>query len=281
MSERASGWYPDPNDPDTLRYWDGILWTDRTMPRVKPGLEKSHISAAPQVPQHHQHPHLPHPGQHRPGQQQSSPNGPYRGRFQPASATARTPDGAELAPFWRRALAFIVDNILTSAIAAPLAWPWLSDWVHVVRTYFNESLDAAREGRGTPDAPDALYNFPWQVGLVAVAVYFVYEVALTVWRGQTVGKMLLGIKVRREENDKPPTFGAAVYRFAVKQLTSIVGPVPLLSFLVTIFQIVDYLRPLSDRMNQAFHDSWPGTYVVRKQRGGASKEQTPPGDRMY
>ncbi|YAL82415.1 RDD family protein [Dermacoccaceae bacterium W4C1] len=38
MSERSSGWYPDPDDESQLRYFDGILWTDRRMPKVKPGL---------------------------------------------------------------------------------------------------------------------------------------------------------------------------------------------------------------------------------------------------
>jgi hypothetical protein len=26
----AQGWYPDPNDPSKLRWWDGSAWTDHT-----------------------------------------------------------------------------------------------------------------------------------------------------------------------------------------------------------------------------------------------------------
>jgi hypothetical protein len=25
----APGWYPDPDDPDRMRWWDGRAWTDR------------------------------------------------------------------------------------------------------------------------------------------------------------------------------------------------------------------------------------------------------------
>lgn len=250
MSEQASGWYPDPNDPDTLRYWDGILWTDRTMPRIKPGLEQSTLGAPPQPPVQHQYPqNMPYPGHHP--------------AVQTRPMIAVTPDGQQLSGWWRRAAAFVIDNLITFAIAVPLAWTWLSPWVETYRDFISDTLDASRTGGSTPEVPSALFDFPWQFGAVLVAVYFVYEVALTTWRGQTVGKMITGIKVRRESDERPPTLVAAIYRFVVKQVSSIFGMIPLVSLLVGVFQIVDYLRPLSDRMKQAFHDSWSQTYVVR------------------
>ncbi|MBO3181743.1 DUF2510 domain-containing protein, partial [Dermatophilus congolensis] len=30
MDARPSGWYDDPDDPELLRYWDGVLWTEHT-----------------------------------------------------------------------------------------------------------------------------------------------------------------------------------------------------------------------------------------------------------
>ena len=44
MNERPSGWYDDPDDDTQLRYWDGILWSDRTMPTLRPGLD--HVGEA-------------------------------------------------------------------------------------------------------------------------------------------------------------------------------------------------------------------------------------------
>jgi hypothetical protein len=29
----APGWYPDQNDPDAMRYFDGRVWTSQTEPR--------------------------------------------------------------------------------------------------------------------------------------------------------------------------------------------------------------------------------------------------------
>ena len=38
MPENPAGWYPDPQDPRYLRYWDGVTWTDQraTLPQAPP-----------------------------------------------------------------------------------------------------------------------------------------------------------------------------------------------------------------------------------------------------
>ena len=38
MSETPTGpgWYEDPDDPQLLRYYDGIVWTSHTNPRRSP-----------------------------------------------------------------------------------------------------------------------------------------------------------------------------------------------------------------------------------------------------
>lgn len=33
MSGLAPGWYPDQNDPNSMRYFDGRVWTSSTQPR--------------------------------------------------------------------------------------------------------------------------------------------------------------------------------------------------------------------------------------------------------
>lgn len=47
-----AGWYEDPSDPDQVRWWNGINWTDHTQPKPElddgetPGLEESFAGAA-------------------------------------------------------------------------------------------------------------------------------------------------------------------------------------------------------------------------------------------
>ena len=36
MSQSAPGWYPDPHDPATRRYWDGTRWTENRAPAAAP-----------------------------------------------------------------------------------------------------------------------------------------------------------------------------------------------------------------------------------------------------
>jgi hypothetical protein len=31
-----AGWYPDPHDPNTQRYFDGAAWTEQSMPAASP-----------------------------------------------------------------------------------------------------------------------------------------------------------------------------------------------------------------------------------------------------
>ncbi|NQX13918.1 DUF2510 domain-containing protein [Microbacteriaceae bacterium VKM Ac-2855] len=45
MTNPAPGWYPDPHQPNTQRYWNGAAWTEQTAPGVGPVYQ-----AAPYAP---------------------------------------------------------------------------------------------------------------------------------------------------------------------------------------------------------------------------------------
>ncbi|HEX2704951.1 MAG TPA: DUF2510 domain-containing protein, partial [Candidatus Lustribacter sp.] len=38
-----SGWYDDPENPENLRYWDGVLWTGHRQPKKSPTADQSRI----------------------------------------------------------------------------------------------------------------------------------------------------------------------------------------------------------------------------------------------
>ncbi|HWC23233.1 MAG TPA: RDD family protein [Flexivirga sp.] len=280
MSERASGWYDDPQDPNLLRYWDGILWSDRTMPKMKPNLDQSRIGDArrqyeeeqerkraaeqAQAPGYGQRPQL-RPYQQQPPSQQypGGPQSPYAHQQAYAPRQVKTtPDGEPTASWWRRLFAYIVDNILLSVVAVAISWTWLHPWVTTITTWYDDLLEAARDGRSQPPIPDAVYNVPWQFPLIALLLYLVYEIALVAWRGQTLGHMLLGVRVRGAGSTAKPDLRAVVIRSLVKGVSNITSFVPFVASLGSVFSLVDGLVPLGDQSAQSLHDKAAKTYVV-------------------
>lgn len=293
MTERASGWYDDPQDPDLLRYWDGILWSDRTMPKIKPGLEQSRIGDSRRQYEEQQerlraaehartgrgHPQLPPMRRYERSQQDPYRQQPGYGRSpygaqQPYQArpVKTAPDGEPTASWWRRLFAYFIDNILLSIIAIAISWVWLRPWVTTFVNWWNDGISAAQHGRSQPPIPDGMYHLPWQFPVVALLVYLVYEIAMVAWRGQTVGHLILRIRVRGADSSAKPGLNAAVVRAVVKGVSNITSLVSLLASLGTVFSLVDGLVPLGDRRAQSIHDKAAKTYVV-----GARRAKPPQG----
>ena len=47
---QPSGWYDDPQNPENLRYWDGVTWTAHTTPKKSPTADQSTIGLPQDVP---------------------------------------------------------------------------------------------------------------------------------------------------------------------------------------------------------------------------------------
>lgn len=139
--------------------------------------------------------------------------------------TARdlTPD---LASPWARLGARLVDGVVVLALTLPL-WP-------------------------------AVGTSPLLVlQLLALLVGAVYEVAFVTRRGQTPGKMLLGVRVVVAGTDHVPDLGRAVTRWGVPTALSLVPVVgPFLA--LAAFGVI-----LWDPLRRGWHDRAAGTLVVR------------------
>lgn len=255
MTQRPSGWYDDPEDPDQLRYWDGILWSPRRMPKVKPGLEQSGLSA----PGAAQNNHLQE--RSAPGMQPRQQDNQWRTTQAPGagSKVAVTPDGSQLAGWWQRAVAIIIDYLLISTLGALVALPWTLEWVRHYQAFVS---DWGLSGP-MPALPADVANVPWQIGIANLVLYAIYEIGLTVWRGQTVGKIATGIRVRPAASPGRPDLRAATIRFVLKCATVVFGPVAALGALAIFFSILDYLWPLRNAQRRAIHDLAAETCVVR------------------
>ena len=79
-----------------------------------------------------------------------------------------------------------------------------------------------------------------------------YYILLEGYRGQTVGKMLLGIKVVREDNGEVPGLGAATIRTLLRIIDGIFS------------YVVAFVTVLISRKNQRLGDMAAHTLVVRK-----------------
>ncbi len=295
MSERASGWYDDPQNPDLLRYWDGILWSSRTMPKVKPDLDQSRIGDArrqyeeeqerkraaeeAQAAGYGQRPQLrpyqqtqPPPTQQYPG----GPQSPYaRQQPYPARQIKTTPDGEPTASWWRRLFAYMFDNILLSVVAVAASWSWLQPWLNTFSGYWSDIWNAAQNQQAQPPVPSGLYDVPWQFPLVALLLYLVYEITLVAWRGQTLGHLIFGVRVRGAASTAKPDLRAVAIRSLVKGVSNITSLVPFVASLGSVFSLIDGLVPLGDRSAQSLHDRFAKTYVVN-----ARTPKAPQGGRL-
>lgn len=123
--------------------------------------------------------------------------------------------GIEFAGFWVRLGAFIIDIIV-------LGFSWVILYIFV--------------------PPQAIWAL---LGLV-VTVYFV---GFWWWWGQTLGKMLLGIKVIRSDNS-PLTLGYALLRYG--------------GCIVCCFTLfVGFIWLAFDSHRQGLHDKIADTYVIK------------------
>ena len=182
MSQRA-GWYDDPENPENLRYFDGVVWTTHTTPRTSPSAAQSTIGLAqgsPSRPTPTQQ--LPQePTQQLPGGNQQDPpprdygqqppygqygkyGQPYGGTqygppgypqggysaMPPAYATAlgvkTTPDGVPLASYGQRVGAYLIDMLILAVLTTLAGWYWISQLVSWYTAWLSNLMDEAERG---------------------------------------------------------------------------------------------------------------------------------------
>ncbi|HEY7405079.1 MAG TPA: RDD family protein [Candidatus Angelobacter sp.] len=147
--------------------------------------------------------------------------------------------------FWIRFLAYVIDRIIVSAVAAPfyfiLVFPRLMPIIQ----------DAQRSGEPPdPAMIAAIFSTAFTFGLIALAGVWLYDALLTSssWQG-SVGKKLLRLKVTDEAGNRI-SFARATGRFFGKILS---GMIMYIGFIMAGF---------TDR-KRALHDMIAGTLVMK------------------
>ena len=99
-------------------------------------------------------------------------------------------------------------------------------------------------------------SFSFSLGALASLLYvggiFAYYLFMEGYLGQTVGKMLLGIKVVREDTGGVPGLGAAALRTVLRIIDGI------------LFYSVAFVSGLATQKNRRLGDMVANTLVVRK-----------------
>ncbi|CAN5620093.1 hypothetical protein BH20ACT2_BH20ACT2_08780 [soil metagenome] len=158
-------------------------------------------------------------------------SGPAEVPADPDAFPAQGPDS--LAGIGQRILARILDALVLAVPAAALLLPQVSI-----------------------DGDELSVDVPLWVTVALFAMGFAYEVALVAWRGQTVGKIALRIRVARFTDGKVPAPSQAAIRHV---LPAVIGVTPY----VSILALVVYVSAAWDPMKRGWHDKAAGTVVVR------------------
>jgi uncharacterized RDD family membrane protein YckC len=129
----------------------------------------------------------------------------------------------------RRVLATIVDTIVLTVVGSALAAVFIGVFAG-----------------GDEDSPLA-----GVAGLLILVFFFAYYIVMEARWGQTVGKMLLGIMVVREETGRPPGLGGAALRTVLRIVDGIASY--LVAFVVVLVKPRRWQRDISLLFREITH----------------------------
>lgn len=229
------GWYPDPTDPARERYWDGWQWSRQT--------REAAVASTPAG---------------LPGAVGGAPQGG-------GAPVGRGP--GTVAGWWQRAWAVLIDWLLLSVVLAALLAPIYLTISERVQPVLERMLDDAR--RGLPTSSPSVESLITQseqftIAGVTLLVSLVYHVLMLRWRGATLGKLAIGLRVvgLAAAPEATPAFGERLgWRTCV--MRSMFWVIPGQSSCLWPLRIVDVLLPLRHPRRQALHDLVAATQVIR------------------
>jgi len=260
------GWYPDPADPGTTRYWDGEGWADQAV-GTQSAEPPSPAQIQPVTPPMPPYPPMKAPLQpplQPPRQAPPGVTAPVQPPWWPEGLAYPptlpvTPHGLALASPSRRLAARAID--LAALIVLNLIF---NGWL--LLQWLRESAALGQEFLRSGELDTASWSKVGELGLfmslIAFALWFAYEVPVTHSRGQTLGKMALGLRIIPMEGTGRLPFGRCYRRW------SLFGYPFLLYFCCGIFgfilPFIDNLFVATDNaLHLAWHDRLARTYVVR------------------
>ena len=189
---------------------------------------------------------------------------------QPAGPT--TPDGVPLAGWGIRLAAYLIDFVpiwLVSMVFSIPAQVEMQDDMRRLNDELARTGDFAAFWSGWLDQMRDSMTLQWPLTLLASA----YFIGMWRWKGATLGKLALGLRLRRRDEPGRLPWRAVLLRFVafngvglLPVAALLTGSWPLIIVLwlaMTVYLFLDLLWPLWDRKRQALHDKVAGTNVVK------------------
>ncbi|GGO25909.1 hypothetical protein GCM10010116_51990 [Microbispora rosea subsp. aerata] len=193
------------------------------------------------------------------GQQFGQPGYGQPGYGQPYAAAGQIPPGAPapLAEWWQRLVARLIDGVV---VGIPFL---ILNTVIIAIVVTAPSIDPET---GVITAGGGIFLATLLVTILSGLVMVAYEFILLRQRGQTLGKMAMGIKVVQIGGSLE---GGLPVDVAGKRAGVMCGPqlvrwIPVVEYLADIFMLLNVLWQLWDRpLRQALHDKAAKTVVVK------------------
>jgi uncharacterized RDD family membrane protein YckC len=276
VSTIPPGWYKDPADPTTQRWWDGEGWLGDPIPAdVTPPEGPPPVAAPPPVPAAGLGLPAGASGAGAPAPPVPAAPGAWPMSHRYPVAVPR-PHGFLLAGLGARFMARLVDALVVLVLASVAnIWFAIEFWRNF-QPVLAWAMQQPFSVDSVPATAERAVQMIFLMGVVLTAVWFAYEVPASANTGQTLGKRIFGIRVVREENDERLGFGRSFGRWF-----RMAWPTP---FWVVCYgipllvQVADCLFLVTDRQRrQALHDRFARTFVVQVPRSGQPETPRPPG----
>lgn len=178
-----------------------------------------------------------------------------------------TSDGTPLAQWWQRLLASMIDGIVVTIVGGILAFPWLRDFF----VWYFDFVQKSAAGPSTTDITSIfseisteMARFLLPITLIQALVAFIYHVTFLTRNGASLGKMALGIRVRRTGRPGRLTLLDAARRQALQLVLTLVGVVPIVGSIAGLVSYLDQAWLLWDPRRQCLHDKIADTVVEQK-----------------
>jgi uncharacterized RDD family membrane protein YckC len=300
MTGVASGWYKDPVEPTTQRYWDGEGWVGDAIPVDAPTPdgppEVTPVQHKPPEPQPVSPPKSPPgsplgsplgsppgsapgspttvvpPATEAPADLPSPPPGtpyPYPAYPVRLAGPIPRPHGFPVASLGARLLARLIDIVAVFGLSAVVTSWFVVQWWQEMQPYLAEYTRRLSNSESTMDIarPDRAGDLLLVIVLLITALWFAYEVPTIANTGQTPGKRMMGIKVMRLESDQSLGFGRSIRRWNLFGLSTLLWTCLGVGFLIQL--AVSFSPVLNWPLHLGLHDRSAATVVVQVGRPAA------------